>query len=244
MGAVYAIASAVAADAVRRKVVWIVVLFAVLLSFVAPSLPSYGVGVVSAVYREVAIALMFVASLAVTIALAATRIPLETERRTVFNILTRDVRRWHYVVATWAGLVAVVGVVLVAFTAVAIVVGGVVYRELMLGLLAASFAVWLEMGVIAAFTMMLSTYFGPVTNAVGAFALLFIGHAVPGLVASGEGASAPWWLPSLEVFNVIAPVAHGGGYGLAYAAGMVGAFVALAGLGLLAASALFDRRDL
>lgn len=244
MDALLAMASAVTADAVRRKVVWVVVLFAVLLSFVAPSLPTYGVGVVSAVFREVAIALMFVAALVVTVALAATRIPLETERRTVFNVLTRDVRRWHYVTATWAGLMMVVGVALIAFTLVAIGVGGVVYREFMWRLFQAAFAVWLEMGVIAAFTVMLSTLFGPVTNTVGAFALLFVGHSLPGLVAPGEGAVAPWWLPSLEVFNVIGPVAHGVGYGLGYGASMIGMAAALSGLALLAASALFERRDL
>ena len=47
------------ADAIRRKLIWSVVVFAALLAFMAPSLPSYGQGVISAVYREVTIALMF-----------------------------------------------------------------------------------------------------------------------------------------------------------------------------------------
>ncbi len=239
-----ALVTAVTADAVRRKVVWVVVLFAGLLSFVAPSLPSYGVGVASAVYREVAIALMFVTALVVTVALAATRIPSEIERRTVFNVLARDVRRWHYLVATWSGLVVVVGVALLAFTVVAMVVGGVVYRELMWRLFQAAFAVWLEMGVIAAVTVGLSSAFGPVTNTVGALTFVFIGHSISGLLAPPSEHSAPRWVPSLEAFNVIAPVAHGSGYGVGYALSMLGLFIALSGLALVGASALLERRDL
>lgn len=237
-----AIAGAVMADAVRRKVVWTVVVFAVLLSLMAPLLPAYGVGVVGAVYREVAIALMYVAALVVTLSLAATRIPGESERRVVFNVLSRDVRRSSYVFGTWLGLFVVVGAALLAFTAVAVIVGVVVYDEAMWRLFAAAFAVWLEMGVIAAVTVFLSTFFGVVTNVVGALAFTFIGHSVTSL--AGPEAQAPWYLPSLDVFDVVSAVAHGAGYGITYAVGMVGTFVAFAGLMLLAAGLGYGRRDL
>lgn len=242
MSALFTIANAVVRDAIRRKVVWVVVMFAVLLSFVAPSLPSYGVGVVGSVYREIAIALMYAASLVVTLALAATRIPAETERRTVFNVLSRDVRRWQYVAGTWLGLIAVVGVAILCFTMVAIVVGAVVYQELMWRLIQAALAVWFEMGVVAALTVLLSSVFGMVTSTVGALAFIFIGHSVTGLVA--PDGRAPWYLPSLDIFDVVNPVAHGDGIGLLYAVAMAGAFAAYAGLLLGGAAALFERRDL
>lgn len=237
-----AIAQAVVRDAVRRKVVWVVVLFAVLLSFVAPSLPTYGVGVVGAVYREIAIALMFAASLIVTLALAATRIPAEVERRTVFNVLSRDVRRWQYVAGTWSGLCGVIGVAVLAFSLVAGIVGFVVYQEVMWLLLEAALAVWLEMSVVAALTVALSTRFGAVTNSAGALTFVFVGHSVG--VLAGPGGSLPWFVPTLDVFDVISAVAHGSGYGLGYAAAMLGAFVAMSGLLLVAGSAIFGRRDL
>ena len=45
----WAIATAVVADAARRKLVYVVVLFAVLMAAAIPMLPSYGQGVVEAV---------------------------------------------------------------------------------------------------------------------------------------------------------------------------------------------------
>jgi len=95
---VSAIAAAVLSDALRRRVVWVVVLFAVLLAAAIPALPSYGMGVVEAVYREVALALTYVALVAITLALTANRVPGEVERRTVYNVLAKGVSRWEYLV--------------------------------------------------------------------------------------------------------------------------------------------------
>jgi ABC-type transport system involved in multi-copper enzyme maturation permease subunit len=240
-----AIASAVLTDAIRRKVVWLVLLFAGLLALAIPALPSYGVGVISAVYREVSIALMYVAALSVGLALAATRIPAEVERRTVFTVLARDVARWQYVTATWAGIVAVVGVVVVVYTAIAVAIGAGVYGEFMPQLFLAAFAVWLEMGVVVAVAVLMSARFGAVTNILGSLAFVFVGHSTATLFTGGDAhLAAPWWATGLDVFNVINPVAHGSGYGIGYAAAMVGAFVAMAALLLTGAAAVFDRRDL
>jgi len=244
MNTMLAISGSVVADAIRRKVVWVVVVFAAVLAFAIPSLPSYGAGIVEAVFREVSIALMFLVAYVIALSLSATRIPGEVERRTVFNILARDVRRWHYIVGTWAGMLAVVGVTLLAFTVVALVVGRVVYGEFMFVLFEATLAVWLEIGVLMAFAVMMTARFGVVTSVVGVLAFSFIGHSVGSVFTQGAGGTAPWYVPSLDVFNVINPVAHGAGYGSGYAGSMVVAFAAWTALLLLLGSALFERRDL
>jgi len=241
---VAAIASAVVADAIRRKVVWVVIVFAGILAIAIPALPSYGEGVASAVFREVSIALMYAAALVVSLALSVTRIPSEVEHRTVFSVVTRDVRRWQYVAGTWAGMFAVLGMVIGAFTAATVGIGAFTYHEFMWLLVQASFAVWLEMGVIMALAVMLSCAFGPVTSTIGALAFAFIGHSIVTLMNLAEGTRAPWYIPGLDVFNVINPVAHGTGYGLAYGASMMVVFAAWVLILLAGGSALFAGRDL
>ncbi len=246
MGKVLAISEAVVADAIRSKVVWVVVVFSALLALVIPSLPSDGVGVAVGLFREVAVSLMFAAAYVVAVALAATRIPTEVERRTVFNVLVRDVRRWQYLVGTWFGMVVVLSLSLLGLTTVAIVVGGFTYKAVMWGLLGAAFAVLLEMGTISAFTLMMSTRFGTVTSIVGAIAFTFIGHSVGVLFLGSASASGsvPWYVPSLEIFNVIDAVSYGNGYGLTYALAMLAAFSAWSALLLWISSILFAGRDL
>lgn len=240
-----AIASAVVRDAIRRKVVWVIVVFAALLSFITPSLESYGVGVAPAAFREVAVSLMFATSLVVALTLGSTRIPSETERRTVFNVLSRDVRRWQYIIGSWAGMFVVVGAVILAFVSISIAVGAIVYHSAMWRLLEAALAVWFEMGVVAAVAILFSSRFGVVTSVVGALVFEFVGHSVDSLWARGaEDVFAPWYVPNLAVFDVTNPVAHGSGLTLLYGVGMTGAFIGWAGVMLLVASALFRGRDL
>ncbi|MHB8050570.1 MAG: ABC transporter permease, partial [Coriobacteriia bacterium] len=59
MSRIFPIAAAVVADSLRRKIIYVVLVFAALLAFAIPSLPSYGLGIEDAVFREVALALSF-----------------------------------------------------------------------------------------------------------------------------------------------------------------------------------------
>ena len=199
MRKVIAIALAVVSDALRRKVLWAVLVFAALLAVAIPSLPSYGTGVDAAVFRDFAIALTFAASLVVVTALSVTRVPNEVERRTVFTILGRDVARWQYLVGTWLGIVLVMLGVEIAFFAVTLGIGWLTYGQPIFRLAEASLAILLESGVVAAFCILMTARLGAVTAAVASLAFLFVGHSAAGLVAGGgEEATAPWWVPSLE----------------------------------------------
>lgn len=246
MSKLFAISQAVVADAIRRKVVWVVAVFTALLAIAIPGLPSYGVGIVDGVYKQVAIALMWMATLIVALALSALRVPSEVERRTVFNIVARDVRRWQYVVGTWLGMFIVLGAVLIAFCVGTILVGWYTYGNLpsMLILFEAAFAIWLEMGVIMAFVVMLSTLFGAVTSIVGGLTLAFVGHSVVAFLHVPETQRAPAWFPSLDVFNVINPVALGNGIQPVYFVAMIIAFVGWVTLFMFGGSLMFGGRDL
>lgn len=239
---ILALSSSVFSDAIRRKVVWVVLLFAVVLAFAIPALPSYGTGVAEAVYREVSLALMYVALVVVTLALAANRVPGEIERRTVYNVLARGVHRWEYLVGTWIGVFLTVGAVALAFCAVSMGLGWLNYGVFMPTLIEGALAIWLEAGVLAALCMAIASAAGPVVVTVAALAFLFLAHARSGLLAPDTLA---WRLyPSLDTFNIIAPVSHGSGVSLAYLGTMLVAFAAWVCLLLLLGSAAFSRRDL
>lgn len=238
---VLTIAGAVFTDAIRRKVVWVIVLFAGILAIAIPSLPSYGAGVVESVFREVALSLMYVSLIVMTLALAANRVPSEVERRTVYNVLSRGVRRWEYMVGTWLGIILTSGVAALAFCLAAIAVGWVAYGQPMWVLLQGTLALWLESGVVAALCMAVAAWTGPVIVTVAAIVFLFVAHARAGVLTPDN---ALWsFYPSLDSFNVIAPVAHGSGISVAYAGLMLVVFAGWASVLLLAGSYIFAHRD-
>jgi ABC-type transport system involved in multi-copper enzyme maturation permease subunit len=238
-----AIAGAVFLDAVKRKVVYAVGFFAAVLAVSAPSLPSYGVGVDVGVYREVALALTFAASLVLAIALAANRIPSEVERRTVYNVAAKPVSRWEYVVGSWAGITAVMAAVIAAFTVVDQLVGLARYGDPMWQLWQGALAIWLEIGVLTAFAVAVSALSGAVVVTVATLAFAFAGHSRQPFLASMPGFPA-WLYPSLDTFNVINPVAHGAGYGIGYLLIMKLAFIGWVTALLVLGSLGFSRRDL
>lgn len=244
MSRIFPIATAVVADSLRRKVVYVVLVFAALLAFAIPFLPDYGLGVQDAVFREVALALAFATALVVTVSLAANRVPGEVERRTVYNVVAKGVSRWEYLVGTWLGIFLVAGGAVAAFTLIEQLVGLLNYGEMMWQLWQGALAIWLEMGVIAALAVAVSAIAGPVVVVTVTLAALFVGH-MRGTLLGGEGAVGlrPFY-PSLDAFNVVNPVAHGAGVPLVYLAGMVAVFVGFVCLALIAGSVLLSRRDL
>ena len=239
---VYAIASSVVADALRRKIIYVTILFAAVMVAAIPALPSYGVGVVEGVYREVALTLCYVAGMVVMLALSANRIPGEVERRTIYNVLSRSVRRWEYILGTWLGIsVTMLGVFMI-FGAIIFGLGWIVYLGPMWVLWQGVFAVWLETCVVAAFAIAISSRGGPVVVAVASLVFMFVTHARAGLLSSDQLA---WKLyPSLDTFNIINPVAHGTGVDVSYILTMVFVFVAWTGLLLLLGAFRFEGRDL
>lgn len=244
MSRILPIAQAVVADSLRRKVVYVVLVFAALLAFAIPSLPSYGLGVEDAVFREVALALSFVTALVVTLSLAANRVPAEVERRTVYNVLAKGVGRWEYLIGTWLGIMLVAGGAVAAFTVVQQVIALVKYGDPMWQLWQGALAIWLEMGVVSAFSVAMSAIAGPVVVLTASLTALFIGHSRSTLLG-GEGAlSLQPFMPSLDAFNVVNPVAHGTGVPPLYLLSMFVVFLGLAGVSLAVGTALFSQRDL
>ena len=153
MKRIWPIAVGVVTDSLRRKVVYVVLVFAALLALAIPSLPDYGLGVESAVFREVALALAYVTALVVTLSLAANRIPAEFERRTVYNVVAKGVSRWEYLVGTWLGVFSSWPERSLPSPSSSRSSGSSRTARSMWRLWQGALAIWLEMGVVAAFAV-------------------------------------------------------------------------------------------
>lgn len=244
MRGVLTIAKAVFFDSIRRRILLAVLVFAGVMVAMIPSLPDYGLGVEKAVFGEIALAVTFSASLIVTLGLAVTRVPAEVERRTAYPVLARPVGRWQYLVGTWLGTFAMIGVLVATFAVIDIAVGMVVYGTPLWPLAIGAFGIWLEMGVVAAFGVAVSTVVSPVTAIVAEAAFLLIGHSKATLMGEEGALALKAFYPSLDAFNVVAPVTHGDGVPPLYLASMLVVFFGIVGFLLIVGSVLFKGRDL
>lgn len=238
-----AIAWAVFEDGVRRKVMYVVAVFAAVLTAAVPSLPGYGLGVTAALYREVSLALTFAGALVVTLALAVNRLPGEIERRTAYNVLAKPVSRWQYLSGTWMGIALLSCAVVAAFTVCDQAVGFLRYGEPMWGLWEGSFGVWLEMCVISAFAVSASSVTGPVPVTLASLTFLFAAHSRSSFFRDGDLALASKLYPSLDSLNVIDPVSHGSGISIWHAGSMLLVAAGWSACLLLLGAVVFERRD-
>ncbi|MDO9556757.1 MAG: hypothetical protein Q7J82_04165 [Coriobacteriia bacterium] len=238
------IARAVITDSIRRRVPYVIVLFAGALAAAIPSLPNYGMGVEPAVFREVSLALMYVAVIVLALALAANRLPAEFERRTVYAVLAKQVSRWEYLVGTWAGLTVVMTAVIAAFTVVIQVVAVLFYGDPMWVLWVGALSMLLEAGVVIAVAVAISTLMGPVVVVVATLTILFIGHSRSTLLGGLGAAELSYFYPSLDSFNIMLPVAHGNGVSALAVVSMLTVFVGFTGLALLLGVVMIGRKDL
>jgi len=177
----------------------------------------------------------------------------EMERKTIYTLVSRPVRRWEFVVGKYVGIVMLLGVSIIGmsmfFLGYLYLFGG----RPGVPLLQAIVMVFLEVMVVTAIALLMSTMTSPMLGAIVTFTLFVFGHWTEQLqVLSNEIGNRflsllframYLLLPNLENFNVRAEAAHyisvawarvgiAGLWGLAYSA-----------LAILLAAAVFEKRS-
>ncbi len=240
-------------NVLRKKILYVLLLFAAALIFALPVMPSFGVGVRVDLFRDLALGLTSLFAIVIGIAVGVNEIPAETDRRTIYNILSKPVRRSAFVTGKLLGLMLTLAVVVELMSLIAFGMTAVSFGVVDFGLFAASWAIFLEASVIAAFIVMVSTFATPPIAATLAAVFYFVGHVKGTLLEPALKNPSPaalpakllsYFLPGLEGLNVNGPVAHGLpvpplrlGQMTLYAAAFMLAF-------LLIGAAAFERKDL
>lgn len=216
--AVRAIAGNVIREAIRQKIIYVTVLFAFALFAIAPMLPSFNVGVRIQLFEDIALGVAYLAIAVIAVALSVNQVPGEVEKRTIYNVLSKPVRRSSFLIGKYLGVLAVLiacsflmGTAIFAF---AFGYFGVLSYGLFQGILTAT----LEASVISAFAILISTFASPTVNVFACLLFYFVGHvkndALKIALGMSEAPQGPllalrYLLPSLENFNVNEMVARG-----------------------------------
>lgn len=251
--AISTIALNVFLDVVRKKALYVLVLFAGALLLAIPVIPSFGLGVQLDLFRDLALGLTSLFAIVIVVAIGVNQVPGEVERRTVYNILAKPVSRAGFIAGKVLGLILTMGVVVAAMTTLSVIGTAIYFGRLDLGLYAAGWSMFLEVAVVGAFVVMASTFASPPVTATLTVAFYFVGHvksAFLGPLMKDGGASVipvkivSYVIPTLENLNVNDLVAHGA----AVSAGRIGvaslyALAYVAAFAVLAAS-IFARKDL
>lgn len=178
MNAVLSIASTTVGEAIRRKVLLVILMIGVLLLSIVPSL-----GVLSArsetstMVSTMFFVLRFTSAL-IAIILTVYMIPNEIERRTIYTILSKPVQRWQFLLGKFFGAVFALAMMIGLMSLVMIVLF-YVFRHPDVGKLfelgRQSLLYFVEMSLLASVAIFFSTFTTPLVNFFISIGLWLVG---------------------------------------------------------------------
>ena len=266
MAVVRAIAVSVFRESVRDKVLYNLVLFAVLLIAASYLLSQLTAGQDIKVMKDLGLAAMSIFGLFIAIFIGIGLVSKEVEKRSIYSLLAKPIRRQEFVVGKYLGLVLTLFVNL-AIMAVAYyaVLGAVAWIDgawlrphwaapaVDPALLKAVAMIFLQLTIVVAIALFFSTFSSPMLAAALTFGLYVVGHfnadlknfeAVIDSRAAAYVARALYYvLPNLAPLDIKGDVVHAVHVPAAYLLLNAAYCVVYVSFLVLAATFIFSRRD-
>jgi ABC-type transport system involved in multi-copper enzyme maturation permease subunit len=214
------IASNTFREAIRDRVLYNLIGFALLMSGAAILVGQISIDIERLVVVNLGLTAVSLFGLVIAIFIGIGLVSKEIDRRTLYTVLSRPVRRWEFIVGKFLGLSAtlVVNTVCMALG----VFGALLYVSHQLQhsdgwLLIALYFIVLQFLIVTALALLFSSFSSPLLAAVFTFSLFVIGtfaEDLRGFAAMAHGAmrwlatGAAYLVPNLSALNVISSVAH------------------------------------
>jgi len=207
-------------EAVRDRVLFNLIAFALLMSGAAILVGQISIGIERLVVVNLGLTAVSVFGVVIAIFIGIGLVSKEIEKRTLYTVLSRPVGRWEFIVGKFLGLAGtlVVNTVFMAvgvFAALLYVSRTFVWADAWI--LVALYFIVLQFLMITAIALLFSSFSSPLLSAVFAFSLFVIGSFAEDLrgfaaMAHGVGrflaTGAVYLVPNFSSLNIITSVAH------------------------------------
>ncbi len=218
---IYYIATNTFREAVRDRVLYNLIAFALLLSGAAVLVGQISIDIEKLVVINLGLTAVSLFGIVIAIFIGIGLVAKEIDKRTLYTVLSRPVGRWEFIAGKFFGLAGtlVVNTACMAvgvFAALLYVSHHLVVSDT--GVLVALYFIVLQFVLITALALFFSSFSSPLLSAVFAFSLFIIGnfaedlrgfakltHGAVGWLATGLA----YVVPNFSALNVISQVAHG-----------------------------------
>jgi ABC-type transport system involved in multi-copper enzyme maturation permease subunit len=175
VSAVVAIALNTFREAIRDRILYLILAFALVLIAVSHFVSLLTVGSEVKIVKDLGLSAISFFGLLTAVFVGVSLVFKEIERRTVYTLLAQPVRRWQFICGKYAGLSLVLGSSVIV-TGAALCVAVALKGESPVDLLPAVFLAFVELELIAAFAVLFSSFTNPILAAVGTVATYVVGH--------------------------------------------------------------------
>jgi len=198
-------------EAIRDKILYGILAFALIFIFATIFLGSLSLGEDLKVIKDLGLAGIYLFSIIITIFISAQAIYKEIEKKTIYIVLAKPVKTFEFIIGKFLGLLTGIVLTILIMQIVYLVVvlgkGGGFDSYSLISLLLQIF----EIGIFVSLAVLFSTFSTPFASMLYSIILLYIGHSLSILLKYAEKAGSiakyavyPFYylLPNLEKFNV------------------------------------------
>jgi len=244
-------------EAVRDRVLYNLVFFALLMMAAAIFVGQISIGIEEQVIKTLGLSAISVIGLLIAVFIGVGLVYKEMDKRTLYALLAKPVRRWEFLLGKFGGLVLTLAVNTLAmavglFAALLYVKQDLERTDALL--LVAIYFILLKLMLVVALALLFSCYSTPLLAILYTSTFYVAGLFVeemrtfhfatesPAMVAMMKGLS--YLLPNFENFDVMAAAAHGTKIPGALILQNTAYAALYSGIVLLIAAAVFSRRNL
>jgi ABC-type transport system involved in multi-copper enzyme maturation permease subunit len=216
--AIRAIALNTFREAIRDRILYLLMVFALIMIGVSRVLSLMTVGDEERIIKDVGLSAISLFGVLTAVFVGVSLVFKEIERRTVYTLLANPVRRWQFIAGKFVGLLTVlvmnVGLMSLALFGILLVRG-----EPVLPLVPAILLIFVELLIITSSALLFSSLTNPILSALFTFAVYVVGHLSWSMLLlkeklpEGIGRIACdviyWVMPNLERLDLKAQAVHG-----------------------------------
>ena len=212
-GRILSIASNTFRETIRNKILYAIIAFALFVIGLTFFLADLSLGDFARIIADIGLASIHVFGVIMAIFLGITLVSNEVDRKTIYIILSKPVRRHEFILGKALGLSITLALTTLAMAAVLFVIH-VTYKfggKPEPGIIIASIGIYMELVLLTCLATFFSTFTTPVLSAIFTISLFLLGHLTGYLysVADQSKVAAMKWggralfylLPNLEIFN-------------------------------------------
>lgn len=257
MNKILAIAQNTFKEAIRDKILYSLILFALLMIGSSLLLGMISINIETKLTIDVGLSAMSMIGAVIAVFIGINLVHKEVDKKTLYSILAKPIERTEFILGKFFGLAFTlwVNLLIMAIGLVAVLV--YVKRgwgDLHFSLFVAIFLIFLQLMLITGIALLFSSFSTPVLSAMFTLSLYFIGQFNADIKHFGviaKNATVEWitlalyyFLPNFGNFNVISGTSHGRPIAASLVLYDIGYSIVFLTILLGAAALIFSRRDL
>jgi ABC-type transport system involved in multi-copper enzyme maturation permease subunit len=209
-------------QSVRDKVLYNLVAFAVLMIGAAILFGTISIGINQILLVNLGLSAIEIFGLMISIFIGISLVWREIERRTLYNVLSKPVSRWEFILGKYLGLLLTLLVntgIMAAGFYLALFYSARRFGTLDLGSLEAIYFIILELAIVVGVALVFSCISTPALSAIFTVCIFVIGNLLGDIrwfghesasgLMTGLTALLYYVLPNFSDFNLISRIAHG-----------------------------------